>query len=122
MSESFAPECGADNGRGLSCERARGHDGPHEVYDQTVTWTDGQWVGTPDDRSHTLGRITYFALAGPAWHIAERLAQIIEANPDMAVEGNTMVYVMPPLTEEERQAQFNARAEGEREDDGWEVG
>ena len=38
MTENFAPQCEADNGRGLRCERAAGHDGPHEVYDQTVTW------------------------------------------------------------------------------------
>lgn len=105
MTENFAPQCEADNGRGLRCEHARGHDGPHEVYDQTVTWRDTppQWTGTRDDRSLQTGEITHYALAGPAWHIAARIAEIIEANPDMDVQGNCMVYTMPPLSEEERQ-------------------
>lgn len=41
------------------------------------------WTGTPGDRSLRTGQIIHYALAGPAWHIAERLAEIIEANPGM---------------------------------------
>lgn len=73
------------------------------------------WTGTRDDREHTAGKVTHYALNGPAWHIAARIAEIIEASPGMRVEGTCMIRVMPPETDEERAAREAGWSEEDRD-------
>lgn len=75
------------------------------------------WSGADGDRRADIGRMTFYNLAGPAWHIAARLAEIIEANPGRVVEGTCLVHVMDALTDEEFDAQLQARAEAQVRED-----